>query len=188
MGRKREERFCCTIHMRQIPQAKSSTNPKPKSANSPVNPPFNILIAEDEPSVAFSVSFALKADGHKVEIVADGEEALFDLASKPGAFDVLITDHNMPHLNGVELVKRLRDTAFRGKIVILSAHLSDENRAAYLALGVDMMIPKPFDVHLLRATIREIGNGGAISPLPAPEVYKLLRLGLPEEGEEMETP
>jgi DNA-binding response OmpR family regulator len=86
-------------------------------------------------------------------------------------------------MNGVELVKRLRDTAFRGKIVILSAHLSAENRAAYLAVGVDMMIPKPFDVHLLRVAIREIGSGGGTSALPASEVYKLLWLGLPEETE-----
>jgi DNA-binding response OmpR family regulator len=148
-----------------------------------MNSPLNILLAEDERSVAFSISFALKADGHKIEIVSDGEEALSEVTRKPAAFDLLITDHNMPRMNGVELVKRLRDTAFRGKIVVLSAHLSAENRAAYLDLGVNMMIPKPFDVHLLRAAIREIGIREATSPLPAPEVYKLLRLGLSEEPE-----
>ncbi|MEN3369129.1 MAG: two-component system, chemotaxis family, chemotaxis protein CheY [Verrucomicrobiota bacterium] len=89
-----------------------------------MNSPLNILLVEDERSVAFSISFALKADGHKIEIVSDGEEALSELTRKPGAFDLLITDHSMPRMNGVELVKRLRDTAFRGKIVVLSAHLS----------------------------------------------------------------
>jgi DNA-binding response OmpR family regulator len=83
-------------------------------------------------------------------------------------------------------VKRLRDATFGGKIVVLSAHLSAENRAAYLALGVDMMIPKPFDVHELRAAIREIGSGGRTSALSAAEVYKLLRLGLPEMEEPTE--
>ncbi len=39
------------------------------------SPPLNILLAEDERSVAFSISFALKCDAHKVEIVNDGEEA-----------------------------------------------------------------------------------------------------------------
>jgi len=145
--------------------------------------PLNILLAEDERSVAFSISFALKADGHTIEIVSDGEEALSELTRKPAAFDVLITDHSMPRMNGVELVKRLRETAFRGKIVVLSAHLSAENRAAYLDLRVDMMIPKPFDVHVLRAAIREIGSAGAASALPASEVYNLLRLALPEEPE-----
>lgn len=150
--------------------------------------PLNILLAEDERSVAFSILFALKADGHKIQIVRNGEEALVELTGKPGAFDLLITDHSMPRANGVELVKRLRDTAFCGKIVVLSAHLSAENRAAYLALGVNMMIPKPFDVHRLRAAIREIGTGGATSALPAPDVYNLLRLGLPEGAEEPKRP
>ena len=152
-----------------------------------MNSPLNILLAEDERSVAFSISFALKGDGHKIEIVSDGEEALSELTRKPGAFDLLITDHSMQRLNGVELVKRLRDTAFTGKIVVLSAHLSAENRAAYLALGVDMMIPKPFDVHELRAAIRRLGAGegmeGGPTALPVPEVYRLMRLGLPEEPE-----
>ena len=151
-----------------------------------MNRPLNILLAEDERGVAFSILFALKANGHRIEIVSDGEQALADLTAKPQAFDLLITDHSMPRMNGIELVKRLRDTAFRGKIVVLSAHLSAENRSAYLALGVDLMIPKPFDVHQLRASIMQMAMGEVttvqpeISALCAPEVYRLLRLGLPE--------
>ena len=68
---------------------------------------LNILLAEDERSVAFSISFALKADGHKIEIVSDGEEALSELTRKPDTFDVLITDHSMPRLNGVDLVETI---------------------------------------------------------------------------------
>jgi DNA-binding response OmpR family regulator len=150
-----------------------------------MNPPLNILLAEDERSVAFSISFALKADGHKIEIVSDGEEAFSELTRKPGEFDLLITDHSMPRMNGIELVKRLRETAFRGRIAVLSAHLSEENRTAYLALGVDLMIPKPFDVHELRAAISGIDSGEGEQPRPSglsvPDVYKMLRLGLPEE-------
>ena len=158
-----------------------STTNQPPSTPVNLSAPLNILLAEDERSVAFSVSFALKADGHRIEVVSDGEEALSELTRKPGAFDLIITDHSMPRMNGVELVKRLRDAAFGGKIVVLSAHLSAENRAAYLALGVDLMVPKPFDVHLLRAAIRQIGSGELPkhepTPLSAGEVYELLQLG-----------
>lgn len=151
-----------------------------------MNPPspLNILLAEDERSVAFSISFALKADGHRIKIVADGEQAFADLTAKPETFDVLITDHSMPRMNGMELVRRLRDTAFRGKIVVLSAHLSAKTRAAYVALGVDLMIAKPFDVHQLRAAIRQMGSGevpqGEGTVLQPEQVYRLLRLGLAE--------
>jgi DNA-binding response OmpR family regulator len=155
------------------------------------SPPLNILLAEDERSVAFSISFALKGDGHKVEIVNDGEEALATLIAEPGAFDLLITDNNMPRMTGVELVRRLRDASFRGKILVLSAHLSAENRAAYEALGVNGMIPKPFHLHQLRAVIRQIAEDMAAIPpgqrnpirLSLAEVQGLLRSALPERDQ-----
>jgi DNA-binding response OmpR family regulator len=151
-------------------------------------PPLNILLVEDEVSVAFSVSFALKADGHRIEIATDGEQALSKLAAEPGAFDLLITDNNMPRLTGVELVRRLRKTPFSGKILVLSAHLSVENRATYSALRVDGMIPKPFDLYQLRTVVRAMG-GDVVGLLPSEfqlsptEVRKLLELGLPESEE-----
>jgi two-component system, cell cycle sensor histidine kinase and response regulator CckA len=107
------------------------------------SPPLNILLAEDERSVAFSISFALECNGHRVEIENDGEQALARLILDPRAFDLLITDNNMPRMTGLELVRRLREASFNGKVLVLSAHLSAENRAAYEALGVDGMIPKP---------------------------------------------
>ncbi|HXM32594.1 MAG TPA: response regulator [Chthoniobacterales bacterium] len=155
------------------------------------SPSLNILLAEDERSVAFSIAVALKPDGHKVEIVTDGEEALATLIVERRAFDLLITDNNMPRMTGLELVRRLRDAAFSGKILVLSAHLSAENRAAYDALGVDGMIPKPFDLHQLRALIRQIAEErAAVSPgqrnpirLSPAQVERLLRSALSESDE-----
>jgi DNA-binding response OmpR family regulator len=90
-------------------------------------------------------------------------------------------------MTGVELVRRVRDMLFRGKILVLSAHLSGENRAAYSALRVNGMIPKPFDIHKLRAVINDIATDPvAIIPtefqLSPTKVCKLLQLGL-ETGE-----
>ena len=153
--------------------------------------PLNIMLAEDEQSVAFSVSCALKTDGHTIEIVRDGEEALSKLTAQPDAFDLLITDNNMPRMSGVELVKRLRDTAFRGKILVLSAHLSQKNRATYESLQVDGMMPKPFDLHQLRHLVRQIAGDPLASPsgefnLSPTKVCKLLRLGLgPDETDDL---
>jgi two-component system catabolic regulation response regulator CreB len=122
-------------------------------------PPLNILLAEDERAVAFSIVFALKGDGHKIQLVAAGAQALASLRIDPDAFGLVITDHSMPGMTGVELVQQLRQESFRGKIMVLSAHLSRENRAAYEALDVDAMVSKPFDVHELRATITRLANG-----------------------------
>ena len=122
-------------------------------------------------------------------MVADGEQALAEVRLKPGGFDLLITDHSMPRMNGVELVKRLREVGFRGKILVLSAHLSPENRAAYEALGVNGPLPKPFRSFQLRDLIRRIvlGEGPPVSEQADPlhtgrtELSNLLRLGLSEE-------
>ena len=121
--------------------------------------PLNILLTEDERAVAFSIAFALKCDGHNVQIVADGGQALASIRVEPDRFGLLVTDHSMPGMTGVELVQRLRQESFRGRILVLSAHLAPQNRAAYEALAVDAMVSKPFDVHELRATVMRLANG-----------------------------
>jgi two-component system chemotaxis response regulator CheY len=187
MGRKGGKRFRIA-YIRQVANAKSSTNPQNSLAYPLMNLPLNILIAEDERSVALAISFALQADGHKIEIATDGEQALTKLAAGPDAFELLITDNNMPRMSGVELVRRLRETPFTGKILVLSAHLSAENRAIYSALRVDGMIPKPFDLHQLRTVVRAMA-GDVVGLLPSEfrlsrtEVRKLLELGLPKSEE-----
>lgn len=155
------------------------------------NTPLNILIAEDEASVAFSICFALRPDGHKIETVTDGDQAFAKLIAEPGTFDLLITDNNMPRMTGLQLVKRLRGSGLDCKILVLSAHLSAENRAAYEALQVNAMIPKPFDIHELRTAINRIGGegfepiplGSEPLALPPEKLCRLLRLGLSEGNE-----
>jgi len=100
--------------------------------------PLNILLADDERLVAFSVAFALKCDGHKIQIVVDGAQALASVRTEPHRFGLLITDHSMPGTTGIELVQRLREESFCGKIMVLSAHLSPENRAVPRSRGSRM--------------------------------------------------
>lgn len=59
----------------------------------------------------------------------------------------------MPKMSGLQLVERLRAENFGGRIIVLSAHLNDENRRAYAAFKVDTMLTKPFDVHELRQVV-----------------------------------
>lgn len=160
-----------------------------------MRPPLNILLAEDERSVAFSVAFALKCDGHRVQVVAEAGQAVASVRVEPDAFDFLITDHSMPGMTGVELVRQLREQSFRGKIMVLSAHLSAENRAAYEALAVDAMVSKPFDVHELRATVTRLANWigpaaeekpDSLSPECLHDMLKTALVGEEEPGEAIE--
>src|SRR5947209_3996602 len=94
--------------------------------------PLKILAVDDEPAVAQSVSFALAGPSRHLTLADGGEQALQRLVSDvPPPFDVVITDNNMPGMSGLELVRHLRQRGFEGKIVVLSAHLTDENRRIY---------------------------------------------------------
>jgi len=116
---------------------------------------LHILVVDDEPSVSTSILWALKPFGRIAKVVTDGEQALANLAGDP-TINLVITDHSMPRMSGLELVRRLSETGYHGKILVLSAHLSHRNRAAYDSLGVNAMLPKPFDVDALRQVIAEL--------------------------------
>jgi DNA-binding response OmpR family regulator len=64
----------------------------------------------------------------------------------------------MPRVSGLEFVRRLRAKNFGGKIVVLSAYLTEENRRAYMELKVDKMLAKPFDVRELREAIDNVAK------------------------------
>jgi CheY-like chemotaxis protein len=114
---------------------------------------LRILTVEDEPAVTQLLALMLGGPTAKVTSAADGWEALMKIGAAAQPFDVIITDHRMPRVTGLDLVRRLRKREFGGKIIVLSAHLTDENIRAYEELKVDMMIAKPFDVEELRCAI-----------------------------------
>jgi CheY-like chemotaxis protein len=107
--------------------------------------PLQILVVEDEKAVAHMIAMVLGGPASKVVRAANGWEALIRIAAADQPFDVVITDHRMQRMNGLQLVRRLRAKNFGGKILVLSAYLSDDDIRAYEELNVDMMMSKPFD-------------------------------------------
>jgi DNA-binding response OmpR family regulator len=114
---------------------------------------LNILAVEDETALAQFLALVLGGPHCKVATASNGEKALAKIAAAKIPFDVVITDHRMPQVSGVELVRQLRERKFSGKVVVLSGHLAENNVKEYEELGVDKMISKPFDVDELRETI-----------------------------------
>lgn len=111
---------------------------------------LKILAVDDEPSIATSMHFIFERPRYELTSACDGNDALARLSADPAPYDVIITDNNMPQLTGVELVRELRERGFRGKIMVLSAHLTPELREAYTQMNVDIILDKPFDIHELR--------------------------------------
>ena len=106
---------------------------------------MQILVVEDEKAVAHMIAMVLGGPAAKVVKARNGWEALIKVGATARPFDVVITDHRMPRMGGLQLVRQLRAQNFGGKILVLSAHLSDEDIRAYEELSVDMMMSKPFD-------------------------------------------
>jgi DNA-binding response OmpR family regulator len=106
---------------------------------------MQILVVEDEKAVAHMIAMVLGGPASKVVSARSGWEALIKIGATLKPFDVVITDHRMPGMTGLQLVRQLRAKNFGGKILVLSAYLSDEDIHAYEELSVDMMMSKPFD-------------------------------------------
>jgi len=132
---------------------------------------LRILTVEDEPAVAQMVGLLLGGPGAKITHAYDGWMALMKIGAAKEPFDVIITDHRMPRMNGLDLVRRLRVRKFEGKIIVLSAHLTKENIQAYEELQVDMMFAKPFDCEELQLAMNLLTKEPServTAPLTAP--------------------
>ena len=107
-----------------------------------------VLAVDDEPVVVTWLADGLKAAHRKVVVAANGREALSVAAKQK--IDVVITDHRMPESGGLELVRKLRQQNYHGKVIVLSGHLSPENIGIYEELDIDEVLSKPCDITELR--------------------------------------
>jgi CheY-like chemotaxis protein len=121
--------------------------------SAPTKPTF--LVVDDEPDILDVISESLTDAGYEVIAVEDPREALEFAKTKK--IDVIMTDLNMPHMNGIELVQAVREFNRYIPIVFISGHSSRENFKQYLDLGVDSFVEKPFeDAQLLAVASRVV--------------------------------
>src|SRR5579875_1311833 len=113
----------------------------PSNASTAAAP--RILIAEDDVSLAQFLCSELEASGYAVELVHDGEEALAALQEK-GRCDLLILDLNLPRLDGMALMDRIRPLQPRLPVLVLTARSRIEDKIAALQTGADDCVTKPF--------------------------------------------
>ncbi|HYB54268.1 MAG TPA: response regulator transcription factor [Thermoanaerobaculia bacterium] len=102
-----------------------------------------MLVVDDEAGIRRVVRDALERAGHDVETAGDGEEALARF--EQGAFDLLITDWNMPGVDGFELVRRVRKRSAL-PILVLTVRQEERDKVRLLDAGADDYVTKPFGV------------------------------------------
>lgn len=104
-----------------------------------------VLIADDSPTIRKFVSFALALKGYEIIQVSDGMQALEKLPSEK--IDLVITDLNMPNIDGFELIKTIRSNEDYKDIpiIILSSLTGKEEIEKGIETGADSYLLKPFD-------------------------------------------
>lgn len=105
--------------------------------------PLNILCADDNKELVEIVVESLEFYGYRVECAFDGAEALQKITVEADKFDLLITDMEMPRLDGYQLVVQARSGGFRGNVIVFAGALSGEDRARFGELSVEAIIDKP---------------------------------------------
>jgi two-component system chemotaxis response regulator CheY len=116
----------------------------------------NILAVDDSASMRQMVSFTLKAAGHTVTDAADGKQAL-DIA-KTKSFDLVLTDVNMPVMDGLTLTRELRALpAFKfTPVLVLTTEAGMDKKQEGRAAGATGWLVKPFNPDQLLATIKKV--------------------------------
>ena len=113
-----------------------------------------ILVVEDELEIARLVSLHLEDAGYRVEVAADGMEALRQ-AMVPH-WDLIVLDLALPGIDGLEICRRLRGVSDMTPILMLTARSSEIDRVVGLEIGADDYMTKPFSVRELVARVKAI--------------------------------
>jgi len=123
-------------------------------------PEYNFLVVEDSPTMRQLITFALKRiPGSKIVEANDGIDALKKLSSQK--FDIILTDINMPIMDGLKLVSMVRNDPVHKAIpiIIITTEGADEDRKRGLALGANAYIAKPIQTADLLSVVNEIMSG-----------------------------
>jgi CheY-like chemotaxis protein len=114
-----------------------------------------VLIADDEDSMRQLVARAIAMDGHEIVTAQDGAEALEILTSADGAFDLLLTDIQMPVMDGIALALSVARDFPDVTILLMTGFADQRERASNLNALVHDVVTKPFSVADIRTAVAD---------------------------------
>jgi|ERR1700722_1110746 len=121
---------------------------------SQTRPCHRILVADDENIILRFMTVVLAQASYHVDAAEDGAIAWTALQARP--YDLLITDHNMPNVTGVELVRKLRSARMALPVVMVTGILPSHELAQSPSLQVAATLGKPFEIAELLATVGNV--------------------------------
>lgn len=114
-----------------------------------------ILTVEDSPSMRLLVKLSLEEAGHQVSVAPDGVEGLAACAREQ--FDLIVTDVNMPRMNGIEFIKALRKQGVRfTPVLVLTTEANQQLKDQARAAGAAGWLVKPFNAPTFLQAVRKV--------------------------------
>jgi len=113
----------------------------------------NVLIVDDEQSYRQLLSLVFESDGHSIRTAMNGREALELLEVEPA--DVIISDVKMPDMDGIEMLRAVREAQPDLGVILMTAFASVQTAREAFKLGADDFIQKPFDVEELKLIVKK---------------------------------
>lgn len=115
---------------------------------------MRLLLIEDDVALGEGIHQALGREGYTVDWLKDGNSALHALLSE--TFDLVVLDLGLPRMDGLEVLRRVRQSGSNVPVLILTARDATEDRIAGLDAGADDYLIKPFDLPELKARLRAL--------------------------------
>ncbi|MBI5544837.1 MAG: sigma-54-dependent Fis family transcriptional regulator, partial [Deltaproteobacteria bacterium] len=160
--------------------------------------PATLLIVDDEKNILLTLKRALEVEGYACEVAGGGKVALEVFAAKP--VDLVIMDVKMPDLDGLEVLKRMKELRPASPVVMMSGHGSFETAVTATKLGAYTFVAKPIDREQLLVSVRnalgalareeeiadlrsQLGSYQMVGKGPGmARIYELIRKAAPSEG------
>jgi two-component system OmpR family response regulator len=119
---------------------------------------LRILVVEDDSVLSAALTRAFNQSAYAVDLAENGEDA--NRALDAAAYDLVVLDLALPGVDGLSVLRRLRDRRLRVPVLVLSARDSLDDRVKGLDLGADDYLTKPFDLPELEARVRALIRRG----------------------------
>jgi CheY-like chemotaxis protein len=118
-------------------------------AMSACDPFFRILCVDDNASMLEALRLGFRKYGFDVVTASHGVDALMQFKANGGNFGTILTDVDMPKMNGLEFIKQVRALGYEGRILVMSGRLSASDLGAYQDYAVSGFLSKPFEISMV---------------------------------------
>ena len=119
------------------------------------DPLLRILCVDDNAPLLRTLALGFRKYGFEVVTASHGIDALQQFQAHDGNFATILSDHDMPKMDGSEFIKQVRALGYKGQVLVMSGRLSVSGCQAYQDLGVSGFLSKPFDISMAATMIMQ---------------------------------